>query len=200
MKTAKGFTVIEMLIAVAIVGILSAASTPNFMKAQARAKQSEAKTNLKMAYVAQKAYLTERDAYSSWVGGIGFTPDRNNRYAYFFATSGTLVDLSAKTPVTHASDVGVQVDTFKYGSKAAVSYAKGSCGVGPFSGDAGVSTSGAATWVAIARGNLDTDATLDQWSISSATRNFPATTSAACAATGTNAAGEPVNEVNDAAN
>src|SRR5205807_6566543 len=86
----RGFTLIELMIVVAIIGILAAIAIPNFIKFQARSKQSEAKANLKASFTAMKAYYQEKDKYSDRVQEIGFVPERNNRYAYFLNATGTL--------------------------------------------------------------------------------------------------------------
>lgn len=59
----KGFTLIELMIVVAIIGILAAIAIPNFVKFQCRSKQSEAKTSLKSLYVSEESYRAEWDKY-----------------------------------------------------------------------------------------------------------------------------------------
>src|SRR5512145_2002009 len=62
----KGFTLIELMIVVAIIGILAAIAIPNFLKFQAKSKQSEAKTNLKAVFTAETAYFGENNTYGDF--------------------------------------------------------------------------------------------------------------------------------------
>jgi len=80
LKNKKGFTLIELMIVVAIIGILAAIAIPNFMNYQCKAKQSEAKTLLGNVRVAQEAYLAEWDTYSEDTGALGVVMKGDSRY------------------------------------------------------------------------------------------------------------------------
>jgi len=196
MKRNKGFTLIELMIVVAIIGILAAIAIPNFIKFQARSKQSEAKVNLRACFTAMKAYYQEKDFYSSLVSQIGFVPERNNRYAYFL--NGAAPVLSDRTTAVETYPPGtnaIGVDQFK--SYPAIAYQQSLCtGTGIPDATAWTDAAGSVQWTIFAVGNVDTDSDLDQWSISTGARTFP-TTGGACSQTGNVAGGEPANDHND---
>lgn len=77
----KGFTLIELMIVVAIIGVLAAIAIPNFLNYQCKAKQAEAKTNLGNIRTAQEAFRAENDTYTTSLTAIGFSASGDTRYA-----------------------------------------------------------------------------------------------------------------------
>jgi len=59
----EGFTLIELMIVVAIIGILAAIAIPNFLTYQMKSRQSEAKTNLQAIKTSMVAFEGERGCY-----------------------------------------------------------------------------------------------------------------------------------------
>ena len=62
-KSKKGFTLIELMIVVAIIGILAAIAIPNFLRFQLKSKSSEGKVNIAAIRTAEESYLAEFGAY-----------------------------------------------------------------------------------------------------------------------------------------
>lgn len=93
----SGFSLIELMIVVAIIAFLALVSVPSFMRFLAKAKRTEAYMNLGSLYAAQKAYWAEHGTYTDKLSGphsLGWKPegyhgggkDENFYYSYGFAS------------------------------------------------------------------------------------------------------------------
>jgi len=124
-RNRKGFTLIELMIVVAIIGILAAIAIPNFIKFQARSKQGEARANLKGYFTAEKSYYQDSNAFCSDMTVVGYEPERGNRYTYDFGVAGfnggpAIYQVrTAATLNTTTAMSGFQGDTYKYSDVAA---------------------------------------------------------------------------------
>ncbi|MEW6719074.1 MAG: prepilin-type N-terminal cleavage/methylation domain-containing protein [Thermodesulfobacteriota bacterium] len=85
----KGFTLIELMIVVAIIGILAAIAIPNFLKFQAKSRQSEAKSNLGAIFTGQVSYFGENNLYSTF-SAINWSPSGTPRYRYTLNGNGAV--------------------------------------------------------------------------------------------------------------
>ncbi len=63
MMNKTAFTLIELLIVVAIIGILAAIAVPNFLNAQTRAKLARVQSDLKAVELALETYRLDNNAY-----------------------------------------------------------------------------------------------------------------------------------------
>jgi type IV pilus assembly protein PilA len=57
----KGFTLIELLVVILIIGILAAIAIPAFLNQRAKAYDSQAKSNIKTAQIAEETYATDNN-------------------------------------------------------------------------------------------------------------------------------------------
>ena len=93
----SGFTLVELLIVVAIIGILAAIAIPQFAAYRAKAYCSAAKSDLANLAIAQEAYFTDFTAY---VGGSATAPATIAMGASTFAPSTGVTVVTAAVGAT----------------------------------------------------------------------------------------------------
>jgi type IV pilus assembly protein PilA len=114
-RSRNGFTLIELMIVVAIIGILAAIAIPSFQRFQARARQSEVNANLKSLFTGMRT-LHKRPLTQLRVPG--FAPERGNRYSYYLSDPCTAAETrDAIDVVQHNDDDCIQADRFKFGEE-----------------------------------------------------------------------------------
>ncbi len=92
-----GFTLIELMIVVAIIGILAAIAIPNFLRFQLKAKSSEGKTNIAAIRTAEESYFAE---YGTYVSALPSPPgiDDNTKTDFSHAVAGEGFDRVGWSP------------------------------------------------------------------------------------------------------
>lgn len=87
LSDSSGFTLVELMVVVAIIGILSAIAVPNFKKYQAKSKQSEAKIQLAAVYSTEVAANADYDTYATCLGVLGYETPPKGYYIAGFPTA-----------------------------------------------------------------------------------------------------------------
>lgn len=103
----KAFTLIELLIVVAIIGILAAIAVPNFLNAQIRAKIARAVADMRNVGVAYNCYAVDYNEYP--LGVWSENPRISDGYGY--------LSVGLTTPLSYMTTL--PIDEYKLNDKTA---------------------------------------------------------------------------------
>ena len=108
-----GFSLIELMVVIAIMAFLAMIAIPNFNRFLAKAKRAEAYMNLNSIYAAEKAYFAEHGTYSDILmgeNGIGWKPEGKTYYSYGFTGAEGRNNFVGKLGATSAQLQGSRAD------------------------------------------------------------------------------------------
>ncbi len=114
----KAFTLIELLIVVAIIAILAAIAVPNFLEAQTRSKVSRCKADMRSLATALEAYTTDWNNYpldASWYAwNESTTPQElwNVRALSALTTPVSFMTSIPRNPFPNKTDEPGRVDAY----------------------------------------------------------------------------------------
>ena len=153
----SGFTLIELMVSVGIVGILASVAVPNYNRYTAKARQTEAKMNLGSIYTAEQAYATDIGGFSACLSSMGYTV-KGQYYTTGFANA---------TVTSYSNTPGATPTPCSIGANVTYFPASQAAGGTPTTTVSNSNLS-AITFTAVSQGSITNTTVTDTWTMTEA--------------------------------
>jgi type IV pilus assembly protein PilA len=108
LKRQDGFTLVELMVVVAIIGLLSAVAIPNFQKYQAKAKSAEGKLQLSAVYTAEVSFFSDFSIYHVCLSYMGYDSSNESLSRYYTVGFNAVTGFDT-TAISNAVNSGLDV-------------------------------------------------------------------------------------------
>lgn len=164
-RMAAGFTLIELMITIGIVGILVRIAVTNYNRVMGKSHNAEAKLALATTYMGEKNFYAQHSYYVQGMKDIAYTPEGTTR---FYTIGWTAVSQSGTLTSYLDAATGATILTGTTASWARVNYPATytSCTLATLSSTPGSATVAGQTFSIVATGQIVNAATnCDTWTI-----------------------------------
>lgn len=185
-NTQSGFSLVELMVVVAIIGVLATVAIPRVNRFIAKSRTSEAQVNLSNLYTYNRNFQVEFQAYTSAFWAMGYTPEGALRYNIGWTQAPLNVDaffqLRGIQPAAQAAPIPAGGGAYGGGAGVITTLAacpvraltgqpcasvNGATGAAPPAIPAATSVLSATNFTAVAISQLSNNAALqDTWTIS----------------------------------
>ena len=148
----RGFTLLELMVVIALIGLLITLAMPNLFRYRMRALRSEVKVGLRSLARSELAWMADRGTFTDDLQRLGWTPSGAPRYLYGFTSDEVPAPSGRNDTAELGGDYRTHLMVDAFGNPLTESDLPPSV-VTPTSFTAG------------AVANLDADATLDRWTV-----------------------------------